>query len=214
MQTVETHLMEPARIADAVAGIVQNGGLAIFPTDTVYGIGCDPWRADAVERIYRAKGRPADRPLSLHFATVEELLEYVAGNELAAEAARAFLPGPLTIVARRPSFVGQWVTPGRSTIGLRVPKHHLCATILERCGPLAATSANRSGEPAFVGAGIASALPEADMRVDDGPVPLGIESTVVDVSEKNVRLIREGAIDVKSLEAALGRTVLRDEAPR
>ncbi len=197
--------MKPAILADAVATVVQHGGTVIFPTDTVYGIGCDPFRREAVARIFAAKNRPAHKPLALHFSTLEELLEYAPGNDLAAAAARAFLPGPLTLVVRRLSFVGEWVAAGLSTIGLRVPNHPLCATILERCGPLAATSANFSGAAAFTGIGNPLDLPAADIRIDDGPTLVQIESTVLDVSERIPRLVREGAIGLAVLEDALGR---------
>ncbi len=204
MRTLSTRRVKPAILADAVATVVQRGGTVIFPTDTVYGIGCDPYRREAVARIFALKGRPPGKPLTLHFSRVEELLEYAPGNELAAALAHAFLPGPLTIVVRRLSFVGEWVAGGLSTIGLRVPQHALCATILERCGPLAATSANYSGAPAFTGSGTALDLPAADLRVDDGPTVLQVESTVVDASQNVLRLVREGAISVTMLEHALG----------
>ncbi len=199
--------MKPAVLADAVAAVVQHGGTVIFPTDTVYGIGCDPLRREAVARIFAAKNRPAHKPLSLHFSTVEEMLEYAPGNPLAAAAAEAFLPGPLTIIVRRLPFVGEWVAAGLPTVGLRVPDHALCAAILERCGPLAATSANLSGSEAFTGANGALALPIADIRIDDGPTPVRVESTVVDVSELVPRVVREGAISVAKLEDAFGRVI-------
>jgi len=184
----------PVAIALAVATIVQRGGLAIFPTDTVYGIGCDPTWERSVERIFEAKGRPRSKPLSLHFASVVELLEYAAGNELADRAASAFLPGPLTLIVRRPSKVAEFVTGGLETLGLRAPKHALCQTILRYCGPIAATSANHSGEPAYAGTGAVTELPPADVFVDDGPTPVGAESTIIDVSGKRARLVREGAL--------------------
>ena len=196
--------MKPAILADAVAAVVQRGGTVIFPTDTVYGIGCDPYRRDSVTKIFALKKRPANKPLSLHFGSVEEMLEYAPGNGLAAALARTFLPGPLTIVVPRLSFVGEWVAGGLATVGLRGPEHALCATILERCGPLAATSANLSGAAAFTGAGSALDLPAADLRVDDGPTLLQTESTVVDVSENVLRLVREGAISRGMLENAIG----------
>ena len=205
MRTLSARRMKPAILADAVAVIVQRGGTVIFPTDTVYGIGCDPYRREAVARIFALKNRPAGKPLALHFAGVEELLEYAPGNDLAAALAHAFLPGPLTIVVRRSSFVGEWVAAGLPTVGLRVPDHPLCATILERCGPLAATSANYSGAAPFTGVGSVLDLPAADIRVDDGATELQVESTVVDTSDNVLRLVREGAISVTMLENALGR---------
>ncbi len=201
----DTRRLRPSVIADAVAAVVHRGGTAIFPTDTVYGIGCDPVRANAVEAIFALKGRPRVKPLSLHIGSVDELLEYAGGNALAKVAAEAFLPGPLTLVVSRPSFVDARVTAGLPTLGLRVPKHEVCRVILERCGPLAGTSANLSGLPAYTGEGFARGLPAADVRVDDGPTPLRAESTIVDVSSGKPRLIRAGAIDIEMLEAVLGR---------
>jgi L-threonylcarbamoyladenylate synthase len=206
-RTVDSKRLRPSAIADAVASVVGRGGVVIFPTDTVYGIGCDPVRAESVERIYALKSRPRSKPLALHFATVAELLEYAPGNTLAAALADAFLPGPLTVIVARPSYVGPFVTAGLPSVGLRVPKHSLCQAILERSGPLAATSANVSGEPAFVGKGFVRDLPPADLRVDDGPTPLGVESTVVDVTGNETRLVREGAISVGMLERVVGRVV-------
>jgi len=208
MRTLRTHRVSVGRIADAVAATIGRGGVAIFPTDTVYGIGCDPWREDAVARIYALKRRRIEKPLTLHVATVDELLEYAPGRSLAADLARAFLPGPLTLVVPRLPFLGPWLAAGRSTIGMRVPKHPVCAAILERCGPLAATSANLSGQPAFTG-GDPSGLPRADVCVDDGAAPLGIESTIIDVSGFEPRVLREGAIGIEMLEAVLNRRLLR-----
>jgi len=193
-------------VADAVAAVIRRGGTVIFPTDTVYGIGCDPTSPSAVARVFALKGRPAHKPLSLHLATVEEMLAYAGHNEAARRIARVFLPGPLTVIVPRPASVGRYVTAELDTIGLRVPKHALCAAILQRCGPLAATSANFSGRPAFAGT-VKEPLPEADLAVDDGPTPVGVESTIVDVSMEDVRLVREGAISRAMLERELGQIV-------
>ncbi len=176
----------------------------IFPTDTVYGLGCDPVRTESIDRIFALKGRPRTKPLSLHVGSVTEFLEYAAGNRAAAELAANFLPGALTVIVRRPAFVNPRVSVGFETLGLRVPKHELCRVILERTGPLAATSANPSGAPAFAGLRFASELPSADVFVDDGPTPLGAESTIVDVSGERPRLVREGAISRTMLEEVLG----------
>jgi L-threonylcarbamoyladenylate synthase len=205
LRTLDARRLRPSSVADAVSTIVLRGGVVIFPTDTVYGIGCDPTREEAVERIFSLKQRPRTKPLALHLGSVAEMLEYARGNPIAEALARAFLPGALTVIVERPSFVGAFVTAGLGSVGLRVPGHALCRTILERCGPLAGTSANFSGEPAFVGNGFATELPAADLRIDDGPTPLGVESTVVDVSNGTVRLIREGAIRVEMLERVVGR---------
>ena len=205
MRTIDAAAQTPERVAEDAANIIQGGGTVIFPTDTVYGIGADPQRSDAIARIYDAKRRPHAKPLALHFATVMELLEYLDGNTLATIAARAFLPGPLTIIVRRPAFISQAVTAGMDTLGLRVPDHALCSLILERSGPLAATSANPSGAPAYVGNGRErETLPEADLFIDAGPTPMERESTVIDLSGPQPRLIREGSLPLERLRAVLG----------
>ncbi len=108
-------------VAERVARVVQRGGTVIFPTDTVYGIGCDPVSATAVARVFSVKNRPADRPLSLHLASVEEMLEYAPDNEFARALAAAFMPGPLTTIVRRPAYVDAAVTGGRGRSGSGCP---------------------------------------------------------------------------------------------
>ncbi|MBC5798386.1 MAG: threonylcarbamoyl-AMP synthase [Candidatus Eremiobacteraeota bacterium] len=206
MRTLHARKMTPRAVADAAAVVARRGGIVIFPTDTVYGIGCDPASATAVARVFALKGRPAHKPLSLHLASVDQLITYAGNGELVRRIAGAFLPGALTLIVRRPPSVGGYVTAGLDTVGLRVPKHALCAAILQRCGPLAATSANFSGRPAFAGT-VKEPLPEADLAIDDGPTPVGVESTIIDVSMEDVRLVREGAISRAMLERELGEIV-------
>ncbi|MFY9779783.1 MAG: L-threonylcarbamoyladenylate synthase [Candidatus Baltobacteraceae bacterium] len=203
MKRIDARAQPPQEVLEAVAEAVYGGGTVIFPTDTVYGIGCDPAQPKAIGRIFALKRRPPDKPLGLYFGNVAELLEYAPGNRLAARAARAFLPGPLTIVVARLPFVDERVSAGLPSVALRVPEHALCRAILERCGPLAATSANVSGSPAFDGAN-ETELPAADLLVDDGPTPLGAESTVIDLTGEEPRLVREGIITVAMLERHLG----------
>jgi L-threonylcarbamoyladenylate synthase len=170
----------------------------------VYGIGCDPMRRASIARIYALKGRDDRKPLSLHVASVEEALEYVGKDAAAADAVRKLFPGAVTLIVRRPAFIDEHMTSGLETMGLRVPDHALCVAILERCGPLAATSANRSGAPAFEGSGTRAVLPAADLLIDAGPTPRRGESTIVDLTAGRPRLVREGVVSVPELERALG----------
>ena len=188
-----------------VAEVVFAGGTVIFPTDTVYGIGCDPMQPRALARIYELKGREAGKPLSLHVASVAEALEYAGDDPLVAIAIRRLMPGPVTLIVRRPAFIDEHMTSGLGTMGLRVPDDAVCSAILGRSGPLAATSANYSGERAFSGAAGRDRLPNADLLVDAGPTPRGLESTVVDLTAGRPVLIREGAISLAMLEQTLGR---------
>lgn len=182
---------------------MRRGAIVVFPTDTVYGIGADPASPEAIARIFFAKGRPLTKPLSLHLASVDEALEYV-DDPLAARRVRRLLPGPVTVIVRRPPWVSEHVTVGLPTVGLRVPDHPLCRSILERAGPLAATSANLSSFPAYTGGDDGADLPDADLFVDAGPTPHRGESTIIDLSTSPPRLLREGVISVTSIEAIVG----------
>ncbi len=194
-------------VIDEVASVIFGGGTVIFPTDTVYGIGCDPYRLEAIDRVYDAKQRPAYKPLSLHLATVAEFLEYVPENTVATLAARRLMPGPVTIIVRRPAFISEDVSSGLPTIGFRVPDDPLCRSILERVGPLAATSANTSGERPYYGDGDVDTLPRADLLVENGLTPHGAESTVIDLSGSLPRLLREGVVSHQTLIARLGPVI-------
>jgi L-threonylcarbamoyladenylate synthase len=192
---------------EAVARVVLRGGTVIFPTDTAYGIGCDPFDLDAIARIYGAKNRPANKPLSLHLASVAEFLEYARDQREVAAAVRRLLPGPVTIILRRPAFVERDVSAGLPTLGYRVPDDPLCSAILDRCGPLAATSANTSGERPYFGGGDLSALPPADLVVENGPTKYGRESSVIDFSGPQPVLLREGVVPYERLSELVGPIV-------
>lgn len=193
-----------ARVVEEVAKVVYGGGTVIFPTDTVYGIGCDPHNVEAIARIYGAKSRPKGKPLTLHLATLAEFLEYARESREAVIAARRLFPGPVTIIMQRPAFIDEEVTSGLATLGFRVPDDALCAAILERCGPLAATSANASGEASYRGDGSSESLPEADLLVENGPTRYGRESTIIDVSGSRPMLLREGVVSFERLTELLG----------
>ena len=193
-------------LADA-ARTIARGGTLIFPTDTVYGIGAGMQHRGAVERVFELKRRPHSKPLALHLGSVEDALRYARGNALAERVVHAFLPGPLTIVIARPRDVDPLITGGGETVGLRVPDHPLCAALCVRCGPIAATSANESGRPSFKGDGSLEGLPAADLTILDGPTPLRGESTVIDVTGTQIRLIREGMVPVAQLEEQFGAVV-------
>lgn len=203
-----------ARVCEEVAAVIFAGGTVIFPTDTVYGIGCDPFNSEAIARIYGAKERPPDKPLSLHIATLTEFLEYARPQKDVAVAARRLLPGAVTIIIAKPAFIDQDVTAGLATLGFRVPDDPLCSAILERCGPLAATSANLSGERSYFGGGDWGALPKADLLVENGPTRQGRDSTVIDMTGANAIVLREGALSTARLTELLGAAVRQSAAMR
>lgn len=193
-----------ARVVEEVASVVQHGGTVIFPTDTVYGIGCDPYDVVAIARVYGAKERPPNKPLTLHLASVAEFLEYARDHRDAAAAGRRLLPGPVTIIIPKPAFIDREVTAGLPTLGFRVPDDPLCSAILERCGPLAATSANLSGSQAYYGGGDWEALPPADLLVENGPTRYRHESTVIDMTGPQTIVLREGVVSLERLTELLG----------
>lgn len=186
------------------ATCIEAGGTLVFPTETVYGIGCDPENARAVDAIFRAKGRPTHKPLAVHVARPDEVERFALVLTNAARRIIATLwPGPVAIIVQRAPQYASPAALGGDTISLRCPNDAACAAILRATGPLAATSANISDEPAFTGdeAGVGS-LPAATMAIITGPTELRQESTVVDCTTEIPRVVRPGAVDRAAIEAA------------
>jgi L-threonylcarbamoyladenylate synthase len=191
-------------IVEQVAGVVFGGGTVIFPTDTSYAIGCDPYRSEAIDRIYVTKGRPDERPLTMHVATPAEFLEYARDNKLAMLAAKRLLPGPVILRIRKPEFVSDELAAALETVAMRVPDDALARAILERCGPLAATTANPGSDKRYLGDDDYEALPPADLLVQHGPTRYDRESSIVDISGSHARLLREGVVSAERLSELLG----------
>ncbi len=196
---------EPLEIVvEECARVIFDGGTIIFPNETSYGIACDPYRSAAVDKVYRAKRRPDEKPLTLHVATPAEFLEFAPGNAAAILAAKRLLPGPVILIVRKPEFISDEVTAGMPTLGFRVPDEPLARAILERCGPLAVTSANQSGRPPYRGGDDTSELPSADLLVLNGPTRYEGEASIVDLSRSPVRLLREGVVKYERIAELLG----------
>ncbi|TMB82025.1 MAG: threonylcarbamoyl-AMP synthase [Chloroflexi bacterium] len=193
----------------AAAALLDKSGLAAFPTDTVYGIGCRVGDVQAVARIFAAKRRPTERQVPILAASLEQAAElgYRVDDRVQRLASR-WWPGPLTIVLRVEDGAG--ATPSMAvTQAFRVPDHRVALSLIERSGPLATSSANRSGEPETYDADdVLVAFADDDLLdavVDGGRVPGGVASTVVDLSETQPRLVREGPITRKQLMEVIGR---------
>ncbi|WP_241964463.1 L-threonylcarbamoyladenylate synthase [Halorubrum sp. 48-1-W] len=174
-------------------GAVASGGLVVYPTETVYGLGGDALDASAVERVFETKGRDRDDPLSLGVASVDDALAHTRPTALALAFMRAFLPGPVTVVVERDPSVPGALTGGRDRVGVRVPDHPIARALLEEAGPLTATSANVSG------GGSVTRVSDLDERVRDrvdvvidGGETGGAESTVVDPEHGEIH--RRGAM--------------------
>jgi L-threonylcarbamoyladenylate synthase len=198
---------DPALLARA-ASLLQRGQLVAFPTETVYGLGANALDPAAVQRIYQVKGRPGYNPLIVHVADAASAQRLVTTWPDAAERlTRKWWPGPLTIVLPKAMGVPAEVTAGLGTVALRVPAHPVALALLRACGfPLAAPSANRSGEISPTSAAhVASALgASVPMILDGGSTTVGIESTVVDLSGTQPVLLRPGMISRADLESEIG----------
>ncbi len=191
-------------VAEEVARAVFSGETVIFPNDTSYLIGCDPYDSAAIDRVYAAKGRPDHRPLTMHVASVQEFLEYAAADPLAAQFAKRLLPGPVIVLISKPAFVSDELAAGLDTLAFRVPDDPFARALLERCGPIAGTTAvGRNGRP-YLGDAQRSMLAPADLLVEHGPVRYGVESTIIDLSGTHPRLLREGALSQVRLAELLG----------
>lgn len=189
------------------ADVLRGGGLVAFPTETVYGLGANALNPEAVKGIYRAKGRPSDNPLILHLSRVEQAEPLVHVDERARRLMCAFWPGPLTLVLRARDVVPMEARGGLSTVALRMPSHPVASALIDASGfPLAAPSANVSGRPSPTDAETvwADLRGRIEMILDGGPVSVGIESTVIDVSEELPLLLRPGGMPAEEIEAFLG----------
>jgi L-threonylcarbamoyladenylate synthase len=200
-------------VAEAV-DIVMAGGVVAVPTDTVYGLACDPRRASAVDRVYALKERPLELELSILGATLGDLERIGVLDARALALAAAFWPGGLSIIVPVRAGSGLAVPRRRSSVSLRVPDHHVLRDLLVLTGPLATTSANRHGAPAATTAGECEAAlgPDVDGVVDGGRAK-GRGSTIIDVTEAPPRLLRLGPISAEALRPHIGELSLHLPPP-
>ena len=194
------------------AEIIKKGGLVAIPTETVYGLGANGLDEQAVAKIFEAKGRPQDNPLILHVDSPERIVDYAHHIPQAAfDLAERFWPGPLTIILPAKEFIPKRTTGGLSTVGLRCPDCAVTREIIRLAGvPVAAPSANISGKPSTTTA--QHVLHDHDGKieliVDGGPCRVGVESTIVDLTERRPRLLRPGGIGPEQLIEVLGDLVV------
>ena len=210
---ITSELIEKETLQEA-AGLIREGELVAFPTETVYGLGADALRPEASKKIYAAKGRPSDNPLIVHICKFEEL-ESIA-KEVPKQAkllADAFWPGPLTMVVYKNERVPYETTGGMETVAVRMPNHPVALGLIEESGCLiAAPSANTSGKPSpteaeHVALDMDGRIP---MILDGGAVGIGIESTIIDLTENVPMILRPGYITKEMLEEVLGEEVMID----
>jgi L-threonylcarbamoyladenylate synthase len=200
-------LPDPAAIATA-ADVIRRGGLVAFPTETVYGLGANALDADAVRRLFLAKGRPDNNPLIAHVPDALVARELVADwPERAALLAERFWPGPLTLVLPKRPVVPDLVTAGLPAVAVRVPSHPVALALLRAAAlPIAAPSANRFTElsPTTADHVERSLGEQVDVILDGGPTTVGIESTVLDLTGPTPRLLRPGMVTLAELEQTIG----------
>ncbi len=189
-------------------GIIRKGGLVAFPTETVYGLGGDALNPESSRKIYAAKGRPSDNPLIVHICRLEDIDLIV--REIPPEAeklAEAFWPGPLTMIFKKNEVVPKETTGGLDTVAVRFPSNRIAQALIDASGGfIAAPSANRSGKPSPT---LAKYCREdldgrVEMIIDGGEVGIGLESTIIDLTEGEPTILRPGYIDQKKLESVLG----------
>ena len=201
-------------LADAAARLIH-GHLVAFPTETVYGLGADATNPAAVARIYKTKGRPADHPLIVHLADMQDISEWATKiPDYAIALARAFWPGPMTLILPRTGLAADFITGGQETVGVRVPDHAVALALLsafKKAGGkgLAAPSANRFGQVSPTTASavreeLGDFLSENDLILDGGPSLVGVESTIIDCTTDAPRILRPGAITIEMIEEVTG----------
>ncbi len=204
--------------ADAMARAAQQlkaGSLVAFPTETVYGLGADATNPDAVARIYKAKGRPADHPLIVHLADTQDIADWADEiPEYAIALARKFWPGPMTLILKRSALAKDFITGGQETVGLRVPDHVIALALLNEFKKIggkgvAAPSANRFGHVSpttsdAVRAELADYLEEGDLILDGGASLVGVESTIIDCTGELPKILRPGAITEEMITEVTG----------
>jgi L-threonylcarbamoyladenylate synthase len=188
--------------------IIKTGGLVAFPSETVYGLGCDAMNAEAAAKVFEAKQRPQFDPLIVHIADLTQLEMVIAS--LPAVGQRlidAFWPGPLTLVLPKQPAIPDLITAGLSTVAVRMPNHPVAQSLIREAGtPIAAPSANLFGYVSpttaqHVATGLGSTV---DLILDDGPCPIGVESTIVSLAGSQPELLRPGSITIEQLSSIVG----------
>ena len=207
------------------AQIIRQGGLVVFPTETVYGLGGDATDPEAACKIYNAKGRPSNNPLIIHISDPKDAERYAVTSEYYYRLAKAFMPGPLTVILPKKDSIPSEVTGGLDTVAVRCPAHPVAQELIRQAGvPVAAPSANISGRPSPTSAQycISDLDGKVDVIIDGGECDIGLESTIVMLQGGKAILLRPGAITYDALlcvcesvelSAAAQGTVAENERP-
>ena len=200
-------------IKDAAASLIS-GNLVTFPTETVYGLGADAVNKDAVSRIYEVKGRPTGHPLIVHISSIERLDKWARDiPEYAIKLAKSFWPGPMTLILPRTKLAKDFITAGQDNVGIRVPSHTVALALLKEFESqggegVAAPSANRFGKVSpttaqAVSDELSDYLAPNDLILDGGPSQVGVESTIIDCTQRLPVIIRPGEVSTQMIEELL-----------
>jgi L-threonylcarbamoyladenylate synthase len=195
-QSLGTKYLLDAKAIDRIRDVVASGGLVVYPTDTAYGLGADPFQDKAVDRLFAAKDRPRDQAVSVAVADIPEVFRFGVATPIAEAFCAKNLPGPYTVVLRATAQAPRPILSKDGRIALRIPAHPLPRLLAKAVGPITATSANRHGRPSSVTCDAArDQLGDlVDVYLDGGPTPLGGESTVIDLSGPRARILRPGTV--------------------
>jgi len=202
-----TRIVDAKDGIDEGARILREGGLVVFPTETVYGLGANAFDEKAVEKIFKAKGRPQDNPLIVHISSLEQVKELAVDiPDAFYKLAQKFMPGPLTVILKKSDKVPYVVTAGGETVGIRMPKNPYTRELIAKSFPLAAPSANRSKHisPTTAQHVFEDLNGEVELILDDGPCEVGIESTVLDLTVDVPTILRPGAVTADMLLDIVG----------
>lgn len=190
------------------AQVLRAGGVIVYPTDTIYGLGADAFSDEAFERVCMIKDRDQRRPIHAVFADLAQVEEYAEVSTLGHTLAREFMPGPLTLVFQKKVGIDTGIARSLHTVGVRIPKHQFCLALARAFGPYTTTSANRSGEetPATVGEIVRQLGHSAryvDLAIDAGALPPYAHSTVVDARDGTPFILREGSVSAPEIWNAI-----------
>ena len=195
----------PEKKLERIISELEAGRLIVYPTETVYGLGCDPFDETAVKRVYMAKRRPFDMPMSIAVKDLKMMEEITVLDERAKKLVKKFMPGPLTLIVTKGPSIPDILTASSNEIGIRIPEQPVALKLIETFGPIVSTSANihshkdnTTCQDAMKDLGSSVSI-----YVDGGPCKLGRPSTIIQVTDGQMNMIRQGTISPKEIEAAL-----------
>lgn len=204
METIRLRDANTQEAATKAAAVLRSGGVVLYPTDTLYGLGADAFSDESVAKVYTIKARDEKKPIHCVVADLEAAGEFAEVNDVARKLAEKFLPGPLTLILKKRTKVDSGIAKGIETIGIRIPKNDFCLALAKKSGPYTTTSANVAGAedrrdvPAIL-AQLGEKASLIDLVIDAGELPEQKPSTVVDVSSGEIKILREGAISSSSI---------------